>query len=134
MNVNLIMVFNKDRDKVLMCQRRKDPYKGKLNFVGGKVQKGESSDEAAYRELFEETGISSKDIVLRHLVDSIYFIQNLKLEVYFGYLDKDFDVYGDENPLLWIDVNSNFFDINKFAGKGNLGHFMEMIKDIEGEV
>lgn len=131
MNVNLVIVFNKNKDKVLMCQRRKDPYKGKLNFVGGKVQKGESSENAAYRELFEETGISSKDIVLYHLVDSIYFIQDLTLEVYFGYLEKEFDVYGDENPLLWIDVNSNFFDIEKFAGKGNLGYFMEMIKDIE---
>ena len=74
MDVNLVIVFNKNRDKVLMCQRRKDPYKGKLNFVGGKVQKGESSECAAYRELFEETGISSKDIVLHHLVDSIYLI------------------------------------------------------------
>ena len=44
---------------------------------------------------------------------------------------SDFEVYGDENPLLWIDVNSNFFDIDKFAGKGNLGHFMEMMKDLE---
>ena len=118
MKVNLVIVFNKNKDKVLMCQRRKDPYKGKLNFVGGKVQKGESSECAAYRELFEETGISSKDIVLHHLVDSIYFIHGL-------------EVYGDENPLLWIDVNSNFFDIDKFAGKGNLGHFMEMMKDLE---
>ena len=77
MKVNLVIVFNKNKDKVLMCQRRKDPYKGKLNFVGGKVQKGESSENAAYRELFEETGISSKDIVLHHLVDSIYFIGSL---------------------------------------------------------
>ena len=95
MDVNLVIVFNKNRDKVLMCQRRKDPYKGKLNFVGGKVQKGESSECAAYRELFEETGISSKDIVLHHLVDSIYFIHGLTLEVYFGYLEKDFEVYFD---------------------------------------
>lgn len=54
MDVNLVIVFNKNRDKVLMCQRRKDPYKGKLNFVGGKVQKGESSECAAYRELLRK--------------------------------------------------------------------------------
>ena len=39
MKVNLVIVFNKNKDKVLMCQRRKDPYKGKLNFVGGKGSK-----------------------------------------------------------------------------------------------
>ena len=37
----------------------KEPYKGMYNFVGGKVEEGETNDEAAYRELFEETGISN---------------------------------------------------------------------------
>ena len=35
MKVNLVIVFNKNKDKVLMWQRRNDPYNGKLNFVGG---------------------------------------------------------------------------------------------------
>ena len=33
---NAIVVFNKQEDKMLMCKRRKNPYKGLLNFVGGK--------------------------------------------------------------------------------------------------
>lgn len=73
-----------------MCQRRKDPYKGKLNFVGGKVQKGESSDVQPTEKLFEETGISSKDIVLHHLVDSIYFIHGLTLDGLFWIFGKGF--------------------------------------------
>ena len=113
--------------------KAKRPLQRKVKFCWWKSSKRRSSENAAYRELFEETGISSKDIVLHHLVDSIYFIQDLTLEVYFGYLEKELDVYGDENPLLWIGVESNFFDIDKFAGKGNLGHFMEMMKDIKGE-
>ena len=71
MDVNLVIVFNKNRDKVLMCQRRKDPCRGELIFVGGEVEKGERSECAAYRELYEETGSSSKVSVLHHLVDSI---------------------------------------------------------------
>ncbi len=32
--LNLIVVFNKDLDKVLFCIRAKEPYKGMYNFVG----------------------------------------------------------------------------------------------------
>ena len=57
--LNLIVVFNKDLNKVLFCIREKEPYKGMYNFVGGKVEEGETNDEAAYRELFEETGMGN---------------------------------------------------------------------------
>ncbi|MCX4314066.1 MAG: NUDIX domain-containing protein, partial [Clostridia bacterium] len=33
----------------------------------GKIEAGETDEEAAYRELFEETGISSDDIILTHI-------------------------------------------------------------------
>ena len=39
--LNVIIVFDNEEDKILMCKRTKEPYKGKLNLVGGKVEKGE---------------------------------------------------------------------------------------------
>ena len=71
--LNIIVVFNKKMDRVLFCIRAKEPYKGMYNFVGGKVEEGESNDDAAYRELFEETGISHDDIELDHFMDLNYF-------------------------------------------------------------
>lgn len=35
---NVLMVYNKDMDKLLMCERLKNPYKGLRNFVGGKIE------------------------------------------------------------------------------------------------
>lgn len=35
--LNVIWVWNPAADKVLMCKRRKDPYKGLYNLVGGKI-------------------------------------------------------------------------------------------------
>ena len=55
---NCIIVFNKTKDRALFCKRQKNPYRGLYNFVGGKVEPGEDSETAAYRELFEETGIT----------------------------------------------------------------------------
>lgn len=78
--LNLIVIFNKDLSKILFCIRAKEPYKGLYNFVGGKVENGESNDEAAYRELFEETGISCNDIELEHFMDLNYF----KIVIGFG--------------------------------------------------
>ena len=54
--LNLILVYNQDEDKILMCQRAKEPFKGKFNLVGGKVEQDEEELHAAYRELQEETG------------------------------------------------------------------------------
>ena len=33
---NIIAVFNRNCDQILMCKRRKEPYKGFYNLVGGK--------------------------------------------------------------------------------------------------
>ena len=41
--LNVILVYNKLRDKILMCKREKEPYKGKFNLVGGKVEKTKTS-------------------------------------------------------------------------------------------
>ena len=51
--LNLIVVFNKSLEEALFCIRAKQPYKGLYNFVGGKVENGETNDEAAYRDLQE---------------------------------------------------------------------------------
>ena len=80
--LNLIVVFNKSLDKILFCIRAKEPYKGLYNFVGGKIEKNETNDEAAYRELFEETGISNEDIELDHFMDLNYFKDEKNLQVY----------------------------------------------------
>ena len=127
MKANIIAVFDKEKEKVLVCRRRKNPYKGLLNFVGGKIEKEEDGLTAAYRELWEETGITDADIELTHLMDFNYLVFDNWLEVYFGRLNKDFTVRGEENELLWIDISSDFFDVTQFAGRGNMGHIMEPV-------
>ena len=61
---NCIIVLAPQGDRWLMCKRRKDPYKGLYNLVGGKIEQGEDGETAAYRELFEETSITRDKIKL----------------------------------------------------------------------
>ncbi len=132
--VNIIIVYNETADRLLMCKRRKDPYKGLSNFVGGKIEPGESGMQAAYRELEEETGITKKDIVLSHLMDFTYCIENCRLEVYVGKLNKQVAVHGDENDLYWSDLDCNFFDATKYAGEGNIGHILAHVDALKEQL
>lgn len=125
---NLIAVFSPDGEKMLMCRRIKEPYKGLMNFVGGKIEPNESGEDAAYRELFEETGITSDDIGLLHLMDFSYPLDPCYVEVYTGQLKREVSIHGDENPLFWSSMDCDFFDMAQYAGEGNIGHIVEHIK------
>ena len=125
---NLVAVFNKDCTKMLMCKRLKDPYKGLKNMVGGKIEENEEHESAAYRELFEETGITREQIRLTHLMDFTYHLDNCYVEVYVGRLNCEVTVKGDENTLFWSGFDHDFFDMEEYAGEGNIGHIMEHIR------
>ena len=126
--LNLIVVFNKDLDKSLFCIRAKEPYKGMYNFVGGQVEKGETNDEAAYRELFEETGISKDDVELDHFMDLNYFKYENNLQVYYGILKHEVELKEEKNKLEWVNIDSGLLDIKKFAGNYNIIHIITQIK------
>lgn len=121
--VNLIVVLNKSCDKVLMCHRTTDPYKGQYNFVGGKVEKDESISDAGYRELYEETNISRDDIELYHMMNYQYLFDNLEMNIFYGVLNKEVELISEKHPLHWFDVHENFMDV-KFAGDGNTHHML----------
>ncbi len=126
--LNVIIVYNKEENKILMCKREKEPYKGKFNLVGGKVEKNEDELHAAYRELQEETGITDKDITLTHIMNFQYKMKDMELEVYAGKLNKNVDLIEELNKLYWIDKNENFFDLEKYAGEGNIGHMVQQVE------
>ena len=96
---NVIVVFNKELTRVLMCRRTKEPYKGLSNFVGGKIEKGEDGYAAAYREMQEESGISQNDITITRLVDFTYPLDDCYVEVYVGRLNKDVVLKEEKHPL-----------------------------------
>lgn len=125
---NVIVVFDKDLNKTLMCKRTKEPYMGMYNLVGGKIEKDNDGLNEAYRELYEETNISNKDILLVHFMNIEYISFGKLIEVYYGILNKDVELVEEVNKLEWVDIDDNFFDITRYAGEGNIGHIIEEIK------
>ncbi len=47
-----------DGDKVLSCQRNYGEFKDGWEFPGGKIEPGETAEEAVVRELHEELGVT----------------------------------------------------------------------------
>ena len=127
--LNVILVYNQNEEKILMCQRAKEPFKGKFNLVGGKVEINEQEIDAAYRELQEETGITNQDISLTHLMNFQYPFADIKLEVFYVKLNKDIKLVEEVNHLYWMDKQENFFDYTKFAGEGNIGHMVRQVEE-----
>ncbi len=126
--LNLIVVFSKDLKEALFCIRAKEPYKGLYNFVGGKVEKDEDNETAAYRELFEETGISKENIKLDHFMDLSYFKYENNIQVYYGILENEVKLVEEKNKLVWLPINEKLLDNKKFAGNYNIPHIIRQIK------
>ena len=123
---NLVIVLNREKNKVLMLYRSKDPYKGLYNLPGGKIEKNEDYLESAYRELFEETGINKDNINLIPFMDFKWHTLENEMKVYIGRLHTNVSLIEEIHKLYWISIDENFFNMNKFAGEGNIGHMMEI--------
>ena len=57
-----------------------------------------------------------------------YKILDMELELYAGKLNKDVKVVEEVNKLYWLNKDENFFDLEKFAGEGNIGHMMKQVE------
>ena len=125
---NVVVIFDKEMKQTLMCKRTKEPYMGMYNLVGGKIEKENDGLNEAYRELEEETNIGKSDVSLIHFMNMEYVVFNKSIEVYYGVLNKEVEIIEEVNKLEWVDINDNFFDMNKYAGEGNIGHIIEEIK------
>lgn len=126
--VNIIIVYNVEKTKLLMCLRQKPPYQGLYNFVGGKVEPEESILESCYRELEEETGITNQQINLHHAMTFQYHFLEYQLAIAVGEIDEGVSLRAEKHPLTWISVTENFEDRKRFAGDGNIQHMIDVLK------
>ena len=101
---------------------------GIIKTIGGKIEKENDGLNEAYRELYEETNISNKDISLEHFMNIEYISFDKMIEVYYGVLNKEVQLVEEVNKLEWVMIDDDFFDMNRYAGEGNIGHIIEEIK------
>jgi 8-oxo-dGTP diphosphatase len=106
--------------KTLMVYRNKKPndmHMGKWNGLGGKLEPGESPEECAVREIFEESGLQVKTLTLKGFLTFPAF-SNDEDWYAFVYLVSDFTgnlISSPEGELRWIE-DSELLKLNLWAG------------------
>ena len=68
------VVFGIDGEtaKVLLIERGNEPFKGKWALPGGFMEIGETAEECARRELYEETGMDCTELTQLHTFSDVH--------------------------------------------------------------
>ena len=102
--VRVVAAVIRDGDKIFATQRGYGDFKGKWEFPGGKIEEGETPQEALVREIKEELGIDvsmdeltflqaiPNSITLPNLIDneiSLVYLYEVKKPIRFSFLDEE---------------------------------------------
>lgn len=127
-----------DDMEYLVQQRLKNPYYGFWGRIGGKVRWGETVEEAALRELKEETGLGAKVeyVCLYHKMDyrkdndemlEDKFFITVKASEFTGKFMENFE--GGRNA--WLTQEEIALEKKSFGGLGNSDQYVKgMRKDL----
>lgn len=104
-------LLDKKRSKVLIAMKKRGFGVGKLNGVGGKVEKGESIENALLRETREEVNVEIKEFEKVAVID-FYFKDNSvnkdfnqKAHVFIAYKWEGEPTESEEMAPQWVDIN-----------------------------
>ncbi|MED3804941.1 8-oxo-dGTP diphosphatase [Lysinibacillus xylanilyticus] len=111
--------FVRNENNILMLNREKSPIMGVWNGVGGKIEKGETPDEGALREVFEETGISVERYFSKGTVS--WETSNGELDGIYVYLYEVTNHLKLETPIKTREGILDWKSINWILNPINLG-------------
>lgn len=122
---NYIVVFDPCKSNALFykCQKSEGLYQ----LIGGEVDTCEDSFAAAYRVLYEKTGMIAKEIELIHAMDFIYYHQEVQVEVFVGKLRENITL---NSKLCWMSVCEDFMDEGKFDKNREIAHILKAAQNI----
>lgn len=125
---SVVVLFN-DKDEILLEERSDDGY---FDFPGGGIDLKESGEEAAKRELFEETGLTAEELRLFNVYTGeitkyVYFNDDVIYGVDLVYLCYKY--HGELIPQREEVKSLKFYSINDMPIKMSIRN-KQIIKDL----
>lgn len=106
--LEVVAALIRDKDKFLICQRPANKARGLLwEFVGGKVEMGETKEEALIRECEEELKILIEPREVFATVTHEYFDVIVSLTVFNCGILRGQPQLTEHNALAWIAANES---------------------------
>lgn len=102
-NVVGAVIYDKGKDKFLITMRDKSQYVGGLwRFPGGKIEEGESNEEALKREIKQKLGCKIK--IHKFLMDYTYNYPRLavRLITYLCTIDDEIPEFTEHESMRWV--------------------------------
>jgi 8-oxo-dGTP diphosphatase len=120
----LIFLFNKSRVLLIKQNSEVKPGFGKWNGLGGHIERGEDPYSSARREIFEESGLTIKNIKL----DFVTLISDSKdlgvcLFIFSGKCELTKFEESPEGQLSWIDINH----LNEYKTMSDLQKLLKLV-------
>lgn len=101
--VQVVAALIWDGDRFLACQRPAHKARGLMwEFVGGKVESGESREEALLRECMEELGIEINIHNIYFEVDHVYPDITIHLTLFNASIKSGTPQLYEHNALYWM--------------------------------
>ena len=117
MEKTVLCYLEKDHQCLMLFRNKKkhDLNGSKWIGVGGHLEKGESKEEALYREIFEETGLTINSYEYR---GELLFVNDDFEEIMYLYTSNDFSgslKECDEGELHWVNKDK-IMELNLWEG------------------
>jgi len=101
-----------ENDKILLGMKKRGFGEGWYNGFGGKLEEGESIEQAAIRELYEESGLQANKLSKRGILYFDFVDDNEHLEVHLfkieGYNGEIIE--SEEMKPKWFDIDKLPYD------------------------
>lgn len=135
----VILLFNVDMSKILLIKRKKNPYLGLYNGIGGKIEENESVFECCLRETIEEINVKlfNPKLLVTYIYpesNGLHKNSNIELNVMYDIIKESKIEENEEGTFEWLPVEFVLDTNNKLiAGYGNVGIFVREILGLENK-
>ena len=103
--INVVAAVIKMDNKIFATQRGYGEFKGGWEFPGGKIESGETPQEALVREIKEELGATIKVGNLIDTVEYDYSNFHLNMQVFWGEVISGKLVLKEHQAARWLSVH-----------------------------